>query len=76
MVFNVFMAHKIHRKFVKCKHYVCLSNTYLPVKLKAMEKQTEKENKKAAFVRLTKILIEKGIKPPDFQRAIGIASQD
>jgi len=37
---------------------------------------TKQQQQKEAFLRVTEILTEKGIRPPDFQRKIGIDSQN
>lgn len=74
------MVIRIHGLFAKNKHYVCGIQHLWPVKSKLMDKQKQKEekaeDKKAAFRRVEKHLKEQGIDAVEFQRKIGIDSQN
>lgn len=62
--------------FAKNKHNVCIIKGQHDVNFLFMDKQKEKEAKVAGFRRLVQVLNEQGIKTPDFQRRLGIQSQD
>ncbi len=66
------MLKIINETFNKCKHNVCFKRNLIDINFMFMEN----ENKLSAFDRINMIKEEKGMTDSEFQKSVGIISQD